>query len=268
MLYIYHPTNPHSYPGLQEDIQAWDDLNIPHGTNLHLIPAGSIVVPRYRMLPFGKELEQEILTGGSTMINTYQQHRNIADLSNWVYLLENFTPPAYTVQDLPYLPEGEYFVKGETNSIKNRWFDCCYAPNKKALPLIVRNNYLDSAVGTQTIYIRPYQHYRQIGEAIDGRPVYNETRVFIYKTTILSQGTYWTTQEGATEIQPLIPGELENTIQKVIKEINHLANFYVADFAEYPDGTWGVVELNDGTMSGLSDNNPETVWGNLKKLTN
>lgn len=230
-----------------------------------LIPKGSIVIPRYRMLPFGKELETEIHSLGSTLINSYRQHRQIADLTNWIPILqeENLTPTFYQQYQVPYLPEGEWFVKGETNSIKNRWFECCYAPTTKTLPTIIRNNMLDVYVGNQPIYIRPYQHYRQISTAVDGRPVFNERRVFVHNGKVLSQGNYWVTQTEQPP-EPLNINNMWETINKAVTLTEHLAPFYVIDIAEYPDGTWNVVELNDGAMSGLSANNPANIWGNLK----
>ncbi len=267
MFYLLHPSNPHFISGLQEEILAFQNVfgGESTGSNLVNIPERNIVIPRYRMLPFGKELEEETLSTGSKLINTYRQHRNIANISTWVSLLEGLTPPVYEQHDIPYLPEGEWFVKGETNSIKNRWFECCYAPTTKDLPQIVRANQLDTYVGNQTIYIRPFQHYRQVGTAVDNRPVFNEKRIFIYKGQPLSSGDYWVTQPDAINIEPLNITEYERVLAAAITATEHLADFYVIDLAEYPDGSWGVVELNDGSMSGLSANAPEKVWSMLKK---
>lgn len=265
MFYLLHPAQPERYGGLTEEIIQFQRIHGTHstGSNLATVPKNSIIIPRYRMLPFGRELEQEALTLESQLINSYKQHRNIADLTNWVPLLEGLTAPVYQQHEVPYLPEGEWFVKGETNSIKNRWFECCYAPTTKTLPEIVRNNMLDVYVGAQPIYIRPYQHYRQISTAVDGRPVFNERRVFIYKGQIISQGNYWVS-EVDEPVEALKPEILETVIEEAVERTSHLAEFYVIDVAEYPDGSWNVVELNDGAMSGLSDNSPAAVWGGLK----
>lgn len=83
------------------------------------IPQGSQVFTRYRSIPFGVELEKEVSAHGSKLINSYAQHRNIANLFNWIGLLDGLTAPAYDITMIPYLKEGEYFVKGETNSLKN-----------------------------------------------------------------------------------------------------------------------------------------------------
>lgn len=267
MLYLYHPSMVSAYPGLREDLEAFAELGVATGSNLAVIPAGSLVIPRFRMLPFGKELEQEVLTLGSRLINTYRQHRAIADLSTWIGLLDGLTPPAYRVDEIPRIPDGEYFVKGETNSLKHRWFEACYAPNKAALLDVIRANYADSTVGSQELYIRPFQRYRQVATAVDGRPVFNELRVFVYRGHVVSRGVYWSNHEAALAVKPLDQSKLETALADATARTEHLADFYVIDLAEYPDGSWGVVELNDGVMAGLSANDPKLLWSKLKTLT-
>lgn len=39
------------------------------------------------------------------------------------------------------------------------------------------------------------------------------------------------------------------------------------DVAQTESGDWIVIELNDGQMSGLSENNPEILYKNLKHMT-
>lgn len=228
------------------------------------VPAGSVVVPRYRAIPFGEETERDISALGSKLVNTYRQHRNIADMFTWVHLLEGMTPPVYDVDDMPYLPEGEYFVKGETNSKKNSWFTSSYAPDKKTLPYIVSNLQSDHYVGSQRIAIRPFQRYRQLGNSVDNRPIFHERRVFVLDGQVLSQGFYWSSHVGEYgDTVDIVPGAFEFTVAGAISRVGHLARLIVIDFAEYEDGTWGVVELNDGSMSGLSENDPYTLWKNF-----
>lgn len=265
-MFLLHPADEHKYDGLIEEIIEFQFNFGPEntGSNLALIPAGETVITRYRTLPFGKELEAEILALGSKPINTYREHRNIATISTWVPLLDELTPPVYEQWQIPYLGEGEWFVKGETNSIKNRWYECCYAPTTKDLPVIVRNNQLDMYVGSQTIYIRPYQHYRQIGEAVDGRPVYHEKRAFIHNGQILTIGNYWSNLV-ENPPAPLNEANMWATLNEAVARTKDLASYYVIDIAEYPDGTWGVVELNDGCMSGLSGNDPAKLYWNMER---
>lgn len=263
--FLLHPYYINSYPGLSQDVQAAQQLlgDDKVGSMLSKIPPGSIVIPRFRALPFGKELEQDVESMGSRLINSYHEHRSIADLFEWVGLLKDYTAPVYTIDDIPYLPEGEWFVKGETNSRKNQWFESCYAPNTKSLVEVVRSNLNDSLIGFQKLAIRPFQHFRQIDTAVDGRPVFHERRVFVYQGRTLSVGEYWSTQPDALQVKTIDELQFTETLDAVKSRVEGLAQFYVIDLAEYPDGHWGVVELNDGSMAGLSENKPLDVWGNL-----
>lgn len=235
------------------------------GTMVSQIPAGSLVVPRFRAIPFGPELDKEVQLLGSHLVNSYSQHRNIADLFTWVHLLDGLTAKAYSIEDIPKLPEGEYFVKGETNSIKNKWFDSAYAETKHDLLRVVNNVLSDTYVGSQRIVIRPFQHFRLLGKAVDSRPIFHERRVFVLDGEILSEGFYWSNHVEYSGVQPLDFTKYMTALMDAIDRTKHLARFYVIDMAEYPDGSWAVVELNDGCMSGLSDNDPKTLWANFAK---
>jgi hypothetical protein len=245
---------------------------------IHDIPKGSLVVPRYRAIPFGDLLEREVVANGSTLVNTYHQHRNLADSSAWLHLLGELTAPAYGIQDLPHLPEGEWFVKGETNSLKNRWSQACYAPTTKDLITVVNNFQADTFLGNQRVVIKPFVHFRQLenaaGEAIfslSGQPIWNERRVFVLDGQVISEGFYWTTFENeASEysMAKLSPAKFTEALNEAIARVAHLARFMVIDLAELPGGEWQVIELNDGSMAGLSGNDPQTLWVNLLRVAN
>lgn len=228
------------------------------------IPQGSHVFTRYRSIPFGSELEKEISAHGSVLVNSYAQHRNIANLFSWIDLLDGLTAPAWDITMLPYLHEGEFFVKGETNSLKNNWFEKSYAPSKDDLLNVVRNVQNDMYVGEQEIVIRPFRKFRRIGEAVDHRPVFNEYRVFVLDGVIMSEAFYWSSWSVDFNVPEMINrDEFDKTLAEAIERVKHLARFIVIDLAEFPDGSWEVVELNDGNMSGLSDNDPYQLWKNV-----
>lgn len=266
--YFYSQTNTAMAPGELSVVK--NIFSEPYTSDLiHNIPENSLVFPRFRSIPFGEELDREIQARGSRLINSYTDHRNIADLFNWVDLLGNLTPKAYTIEELPNIPEGKYFVKGETNSKKNRWFESSYASNKADLMNVIFNLQGDQYVGTQKLAIRPFQTYRKLGEAVDGRPIFHERRIFVLDGQIVSEGFYWSSfadEYGATEI---IDKDLyKKTLEEAIARVKHLARFIVIDLAEYPDGSWGVIELNDGCMSGISENDPRTLWTNIFNILN
>jgi hypothetical protein len=261
-LFVLHPSFVAGYPELDRDIAAWDSLDILHGSNLVEIPRGSLVVPRFRSIPFGAELEQEVLSSGSRLVNSYREHRSIADLYSWVHLLEGLTPPAYGIEDIPRLSEGAYFLKGETNSKKADWFTSAFAPDREALLQVAFRLMADELIGSQKLVIRPFQDYRAIGEDVTGRPIFHERRAFYYRGRLLSEAHYWSGDEYGRP-EPLRPESYAAVQAEAIGRVGELAPFLVVDYAEYEDGHWGVVELNDGPMAGLSENSPEVLWAAL-----
>lgn len=224
-----------------------------------------IVIPRYRVIPFGRELQQEVTLMGATLSNTYAQHLNIANLFAWAPLLAGLTPAAYRIEDYPHLPEGEYFVKGETNSIKSDWFTSAYAPNKKEILSVMSRLAHNGTTAGQEVVIRPFEQFRKICNGVDGRPVFHERRVFTYKGQILSEGFYWSSYADQGEFPIRDKENYYWVIQEALKRIGHLADFIVIDLAEYDDGHWVVIELNDGNMSGLSENDPVQLWENFSQ---
>ena len=60
-----------------------------------------------------------------------------------------------------------------------------------------------------------------------------------------------------------MPLEAINFVQSILSLISTHVNFYVVDVAQKEDGNFIVIELNDAQMSGLSDNRPENLYGNL-----
>lgn len=254
-----------------EELDFLLESGIPIMEQIYEIPKGSIVFPRLRVLPWGDLLEKEILFNKSQTINTFHEHRNIANSKTWAHLLDGSDGAAplsakqYGLSDMPYLPDGEYFIKGETNSLKHQWSQACYAPTKGDLSNIVNNFMNDAGVGHQAVIIKPFQKYRKLAESIHGQPVFHERRVFILDGKVMSEAFYWsnfTYELGEIEYNRDL---YSKALQDAIERTKHLARYYVIDMAEYEDGSWGVVELNDGNMSGLSDNDPATLWNNIQK---
>jgi hypothetical protein len=57
-------------------------------------------------------------------------------------------------------------------------------------------------------------------------------------------------------------------VNKVIDRVKDKVNFFVVDVAKKATGGWVVIEMNDGSQSGLSDNDPHVLYKGLKEATN
>lgn len=227
------------------------------------IPSDSLVIGRYSVLPFFKELERELKSKSCRLINSWDQHNYIADIEQWVYELDGLTPK--TCFEWHSLPEGSYVVKGHTNSRKFQWKDQMFAKTREDIPRIAHTLLLDQLIVPQGICVREYIPLRQFDISINDLPVTNEWRVFFYKEEFLSYGFYWSNFEEHKPYDEL-PGEAIKLLRRVAEIVSKSTNFYVVDIAEREEGGWVVIELNDGQMSGLSMNDPDELYGRLAEL--
>ena len=232
------------------------------------IKQGDLVIPRFSCLPFFKELEADVNGVGAKLINSYEQHRYIADLGNWYEDLKELTPRTW--DSVVHLPENTSFIlKGETNSKKFLFNTHFFAKDKKEAIVVQGRLLEDSLLQDQKIYIREFVPLDKLAEGFRGLPISREYRFFVYKKTILSGAFYWSTHAEelkdhvcSTEVPKEFLHEVIERIQKT--EMSEPPTYYVIDVAKTAAGNWIVVELNDGTMSGLSENNPEILYKNLK----
>lgn len=229
------------------------------------VPAGSLVVGRYSVIPYYRELEEDLIERGSSLINAHADHTWIADLREWYQDLEGLTPKTwFTLADIP--EEGPFVLKGATNSRKFEWNTHMFARNKKEAIQVYSRLAQDGLIGDQSIYIRQYVPLRKLADGLNGLQISEEYRFFILDGQVLSGAFYWSSHvDDLTERYTCdrVPQEFLN---KVVKRIGSNARFVVVDIGIKADGEPVVIELNDGQMSGLSENNPDELYKNLKKV--
>jgi len=242
------------------------------------IPDNSIVLGRYSVLPFYKELEEDLEYKNCTLINSYRQHRYIADISNWYLDFEDITPKTWF--ELNHVPSnaGPFVLKGETNSKKFNWKTHMFAENKTEASNVYGRLLQDSLIGNQRICIRQYVPLRAFTKDFSGLPITEEYRFFILNGKVVSGAFYWASHEELLQehkdINPdNVPREFLNDI---IDRIGKNSNFFVVDIArtEKPYSTmekqqeWIVVEFNDAQSSGLSMCDPNILYRNMKMVIN
>lgn len=211
-----------------------------------------VVVPRYSALPYYQELEIDVNILGSRLINSYTQHRFVANLWNWYKVLEGLTPKTYQVSDIPHLPEGAYVLKGETNSRKALWNTSMFAPTKQEIGKVLGRLYDDTTIGSQDVYIREYVPLVKLATGENGLPISMEFRFFILDGVVLAGGFYWSSHTDIIPIAPATDIVDKAFLDAVIKKVGDSIRFYVIDIALTSAGDWIVVELNDGSQSGTS----------------
>lgn len=255
--------------GLMEDteLKAIERHFVTYKSRM-LVRGGDLVIGRYSVLPYYKELESDVRGVGGNLVNTYAQHRYVADLQNYVHDLGDMTFPTWNFRDIQHLPDDMPLVlKGETNSKKDRWATHMFAQNKKEAIEVYNRLQEDSLIAEQDIYVRKYVPLKKLTEGIGGQPVTVEFRFFVLYDKVVSGGYYWSSHVDELEKVPsasMVPTEF---LQKAIDRVKDKVNFFVIDVALTESGDWLVVELNDGQMSGLSENDPSVLYKNLKYMT-
>lgn len=232
------------------------------------IKTGDVVIPRFSAIPFYKEQEYDVNSVGAKMINNISQHNYIVDMYNWYEDLIDYTPKTYRrLVDLP--EKGPFVLKGQTNSKKFLWNTHMFAVDKAAAIQVESKLHNDSLITYQNIYIREFIKLKTFMIGIQGLPITNEYRFFCYKDVILSGGFYWSShvedikELGINTNSNQVP---ESFLRKIINIVKDKVNAYVIDVAETDNGEWIVVEMNLLEMAGLSENNPNIMYSNLKKV--
>lgn len=224
---------------------------------------GDLVIGRYSTLPFHSELEQDVLNMNGRLINTTVQHKWIANFE-YYNLLKKYTPETWDDNSFYMAPEGEYIVKGKTNSRKMLWNKCMFAKDKRAALDIACELMNDPLIGPQGILYRKYIPLETFETGLNGLPFTNEWRFFFYKGKEVAHGYYWSIAEHANEYIIGDSGiKFANKIANIVKDY---VNFFVVDIARTVDGQWILIELNDGTMSGLSTIDPNSFYDNLNLI--
>ncbi len=226
------------------------------------IPDNSCIWGRYSFLPFYEELEKELKLKNSYLINSYEQHRYIADIENYYSDIKDYTPKTYFMWS--GLKEGKYVVKGKTNSRKHQWNRKMFAENLKDLSDVISRLMDDSFISDQRLCVREYIPLKEYGKGINGLPFTNEWRFFFYKDNLIDYGYYWSHFDG--EKPKFIESEGKKLAIHVSNIVKEFVDFFVIDVAQTKDGDWIVIELNDASMSGLSDINLENFYSNISKI--
>ena len=230
------------------------------------IKSGNIVIPRYSALPYYEELEYDCNKMDSTLINSYAQHKWVADFEWYsVEELRKHTFKTYTQDEFIYAPDGEYIVKGVTNSMKWNWNTKMFAASKRDAVKIGCDLREDSLIGSQDIIYREYLPLMTYEEGINGLPFTNEWRFFFLGEALIDYGYYWSIADNPLH-KDMCPVGIRKLSNKLAVVCARYVNFFVLDIALLRSGNPILVEINDGSMSGLSSIDENKFYKKLKKL--
>ena len=233
-----------------------------------IIKGPATVIGRYSVWPYYDELYRDLDQQDCTLINTPQQHDFVARLDQWTPLLHDVTPQTWTT--LSDIPEGQYVLKGQWKSRKDKWNTHMFAASRRDAIQVYCRLQDDTLIGSDTIYIRQYVPINTLLIGLNDLPVTEEYRFFVLDGTILCGAFYWANY--VDDIPCGIPQASnvpQDFLDKIVGRIDQNVRFYTMDVARTQSGDWIVVELNDGQQSGLSCIEPETLYGAMyRKMYN
>lgn len=249
----------------QDELDAIKRAGLKYVYQRTEVEPNSLVIGRYSVLPFYKELELDIQNRKSALVNSYRQHAFIADMKEWCYVLGDLTPRLYPrLQDIP--DNGPFVLKGQTNSKKFMWNTHMFAQTKREAGEVWSRLRDDMLLADQEIYVRDFVPLVKLGEGFNGLPISKEFRFFVLGGEVVCGAFYWASHLADIKEVPDVSEVPQSFLKKAIGLIGGYASFYVLDVAQTCDGRWIVVEINDGQMSGLSCNTADALYGGIAKV--
>lgn len=244
------------------------EKHFPSLSSVSEMGKGKLVIGRFALRPFYKEVELEIAKQGSSLLNPYNHYRWINEMPRWYEHLAEFTPRTWFYTSEVDI-DGPFFVKGNTNSRKSHWETHCYAQDGQALSKVVDRLHEDPMIGTQGLAIREFVPLQNLGvHPQSGAPISEEYRFFVCDHTVLGGGFYWSDHlanidDGADLDPKHVPAEF---LERIMDAVPSSVRFYVLDVARRQDGEWMLVEINEPSMSGMAGCDPQEVYANLSKV--
>lgn len=225
-----------------------------------------LVVARYSCLPYYQELEEDLGVLDAWLINSYAQHKYIANFEYYDDIAK-FTAKTYFALDQikqPIRKDQNFVLKGRTNSRKHKWNTCMLSKGWDDTVRIYCELMEDPFIGPQGVIIREYLPLKKLGVSdITGQPYTNEYRFWFLGNRMLNLSYYWSIAPDEVINSAKMNGEGMRFAQNVANIISKRVNFFVLDIAELEDGSWKLIEVNDGQMSGLPFDSDILMYTNL-----
>lgn len=223
-----------------------------------------LVIPRYSCWPHYSELSDDLTRQGSVLINTVAQRYFITNFNYYVHV-KDFTPKTYfTLEDTPKDENMSFVVKGRTKSKKHSWNTKMFAKGYTAAANLAMELMDDEEIYRQGIIIREFVPLKVLEIGANGLPFANEWRFFYHGKTKLCNFFYWVISEKMGTIDQA-GMDFADKISGILSEF---LTFFVIDIAQKEDGSWILIEVNDGSTSGVSEECYDELYRNLKLACN
>lgn len=206
---------------------------------------------------------------GYQLLNTPTAYRHCHYLPESYPIIATHTPqsvylPLSECDDIDHIlqalaPFGEkpLVLKDYVKSRKYEWHEACFIPSaadRAAVERVVsRFLALQGEDINGGLVFREYIAFQPVGtHDTTDLPLTKEYRLFFLDGTLLSMAEYW---EGGQYDEASPPPDI---FREVVPQVQ--SRFFTMDIAQRPDGSWMIVELGDGQVSGLPERADVTAF--------
>ena len=257
-----------------EDQTKWEYVTVSDVWGEHTLldrnelPGDAIIISRYSCLPFYAEMENEIVEMGSRLVTSYADHLYLSGMK-WYDTLKGLTPTTWFDLGEVEKTDHGYVVKGLCYSRKFHWDTYMRAEDLLELNDVIDRLGFGDLVRNQELAIREFVPLRSYGTHENGLPITEEWRCFFAGTTPIASGFYWSKSDKADD-RGVIPEEAQDLAQCVADQIDGDLQsddaLLAIDVAQTEEGGWILIEINNGSMAGLSAIDPEHFYTQLQKV--
>lgn len=244
---------------------------------------------------------EDLKNFGLTPINSPTQFHWSSKVSHWYYDIENHTPKSWfnpftnphAIQILKN-HNGPFFVRFDTKSKRELWKTHAYAEDFSALKDVCLKLGEDYKFENETLVIREFLRLKKFAvidkhchichgdpekwkicsacgyhTQFSGQPVVKEFRIHRLLKEELCRHFYWEPFQEEIENQygKIDCNEIPSDWLKRITDIaDSFSNFYAIDVAQLEDGSWIVIEINEGQHSGVHTDCLDEYYRRLKEV--
>jgi hypothetical protein len=205
---------------------------------------------------------------GYRPVTTPEQYAQAHYLPNAYSLLEGRTPESVWVegkdvagawQKYEQLGRPAAIVKDFVKSAKHRWNEACFIPagteRTRFDEIMAAFLQARGSLFEKGIVLRRFHEFVKLATDIRGQPVHEEYRLFMWDGALLA---------ATPSIRGAGPFEQIEEWQSIAQGFGN--RFISMDIARQQDGSWLIVEVGDGGVSGLPTSiEPETFYKTLRE---
>ncbi len=216
-----------------------------------------------------KFLFEHLLSKNIKLVNTPKEYETCHYLPSSYKYIEGLTPRTnWMVMDEPIdfekvfkltdvFQEEAIIVKDFVKSLKHNWKEACFIPNasdRDAVRKVVsRFLELQGSYLNKGLVFRKFEELEFLTNHSKSKmPLTKEFRLFFLYGELIEVFNYWDEGDYGNTRPDL---DKFKEVGKTIK-----SNFFAMDIAQKKDGSWIIMELGDGQVSGLPDNADKTSF--------